>query len=122
MKGSSNGQFAYASSKAATVHLTRMLATTLADAKIRVNQIAPGVFPSEMTTNDSDEKQKSELENPKMSNPSQRGGADSDMAASILFLVSPAGLFYNNQLLHPDGGNILVRLRPSLDVVGELRY
>ena len=46
-----------------------------------------------------------------MKNPSQRGGADSDMAASILFLVSPAGLFYNNQLLHPDGGNILVRQR-----------
>lgn len=75
-----------------------------------------------MTTNDSDEKQKSELENPKMSNPSQRGGADSDMAASILFLVSPAGLFYNNQLLHPDGGNILVRLRPLLDVVCESQY
>ena len=30
-----------------------------------------------------------------------------DMAASILFLVSKAGLFYNNQLLHPDGGQIL---------------
>ncbi len=68
MKGSSSGQFAYAASKGALVHLTRSLATTLADTKIRVNQIAPGIFPSEMTTGDSDESQKSELSS-EMSNP-----------------------------------------------------
>jgi NAD(P)-dependent dehydrogenase (short-subunit alcohol dehydrogenase family) len=48
MKGSSNGQFAYASSKAAATHLSRMLATTFAGTKVRVNTIAPGVFPSEV--------------------------------------------------------------------------
>jgi NAD(P)-dependent dehydrogenase (short-subunit alcohol dehydrogenase family) len=48
MKGSSNGQFAYASSKAAATHLSRMLATTFASTKVRVNTIAPGVFPSEV--------------------------------------------------------------------------
>lgn len=37
MKGSSNGQFAYASSKAAATHLGRMLATTLIGTKVRVN-------------------------------------------------------------------------------------
>jgi NAD(P)-dependent dehydrogenase (short-subunit alcohol dehydrogenase family) len=68
MKGSSSGQFAYATSKAGFVHLTRMLATTLAETGIRVNQIAPGVFPSEMTTGESDETQKSELSSG-MSNP-----------------------------------------------------
>lgn len=68
MKGSSNGQFAYASSKAAFIHLTRQLATTLKDAGIRVNQIAPGIFPSEMTTQESDDKQKSELSS-KIGNP-----------------------------------------------------
>jgi NAD(P)-dependent dehydrogenase (short-subunit alcohol dehydrogenase family) len=40
MKGSSNGQFAYAASKAAFVHLTRSLATTLKEAGIRVNQVS----------------------------------------------------------------------------------
>lgn len=45
MKGSSDGQFAYASSKAAATHLSRMLATTFKDLKIRVNTIAPGIFP-----------------------------------------------------------------------------
>jgi NAD(P)-dependent dehydrogenase (short-subunit alcohol dehydrogenase family) len=68
MKGSSNGQFAYASSKAALIHLTRMLSTTLQETKVRVNQIAPGVFPSEMTTGESDDSQKSELSS-KMGNP-----------------------------------------------------
>jgi len=90
MKGSSSGQFAYASSKAAFIHLTRMLATTLAQSKIRVNQIAPGVFPSEMTTGESDAEQKSELSGG-LSNPAKRGGSDADMAASILFLAGPGG-------------------------------
>lgn len=48
MKGSSNGQFSYASSKAAATHLGRMLATTFVGTKVRVNTIAPGVFPSEV--------------------------------------------------------------------------
>lgn len=59
-----------------------------------------------MTTGSSDDKQKSELSS-KIGNTAGRGGADSDMASSILLLVSPAGLFYNNQLLHPEGGQML---------------
>lgn len=42
MKGSSMGQFAYSTSKAACIHLTRILASTFAESKIRVNSIAPG--------------------------------------------------------------------------------
>lgn len=42
MKGTSGGQFAYASSKAASTHLTRMLATTFTQTKVRVNAICPG--------------------------------------------------------------------------------
>ena len=108
MKGSSAGQFAYASSKAAFLHLSRMLATTLALAKIRVNCIAPGIFPSEMTAGSSGEDQKSKLDM-ELSNPAGRTGHDSDMAACILFLAGPGGLFLNNQVLYPDGGSILVK-------------
>ena len=61
MKGSSIGQYAYGTSKAAFIQLTRMLATTFAEAKVRVNSIAPGIFPSEMTAGSSNENQKSEL-------------------------------------------------------------
>lgn len=108
MKGSSMGQFAYATSKAGFIHLTRMLATTLSEAKIRVNCIAPGVFPSEMTAGESGSDQKSSLDMAS-SNPAGRKGTDADMAACILFLAGPGGLFLNGQVLYPDGGNILVQ-------------
>ena len=108
MKGSSGGQFAYAASKAAFIHLTRMLATTLTEAKIRVNCIAPGLFPSEMTTGESDDKQKSEIDK-KLSNPAGRPGNDADMAACILYLAGAGGLFLNSQIIHPDGGSVLVQ-------------
>lgn len=39
------------------IHLTRLMATTFSEAKIRVNCIAPGVFPSEMTAGSSGEDQ-----------------------------------------------------------------
>ncbi len=48
MKGNM-GQFAYSSSKAAVTHLTRMLASTFVQTKVRVNCIAPGIFPSEVS-------------------------------------------------------------------------
>ncbi|KAL6705037.1 hypothetical protein ACN47E_007440 [Coniothyrium glycines] len=106
MKGSSNGQFAYAASKAAATHIGRMLATTFIDTKVRVNTIAPGVFPSEMTTGSSDKDNKSVIE-AEMSNPAGRPGKDTDMAATVLFLAGPGGVFYNEQVLHPDGGSTL---------------
>lgn len=106
MKGSSNGQFSYASSKAAATHLSRMLATTFVGTKVRVNTIAPGVFPSEMTTGTSDEDNKSRIESG-MSNPAGRPGADTDMAATVLMLAGPGGVFYNEQVMYPDGGSTL---------------
>ncbi|GME54681.1 Short-chain dehydrogenase/reductase SDR [Neofusicoccum parvum] len=108
MKGSSAGQFAYAASKAAATHVGRMLATTFVKCGVRVNTIAPGVFPSEMTTGKSDDKNKSTLTT-SASNPSGRFGNDSDMAASILFLAGRGGTFYNEQIMYPDGGNTLIQ-------------
>jgi NAD(P)-dependent dehydrogenase (short-subunit alcohol dehydrogenase family) len=103
MKGSSMGQPAYATSKAALTHLSRMIATLTKDIKVRVNVIAPGLFPSEMTTGESDEGNKSNIDK-KMTNPAGRPGHDTDMAATILFLAGKGGLFYNGQIVYPDGG------------------
>ncbi|KXT14433.1 hypothetical protein AC579_8375 [Pseudocercospora musae] len=103
MKGSSMGQFAYASSKAASTHLSRMLALAFKDVKVRVNVIAPGVFPSEMTTGSSHDDNKSSMDMDS-TNPARRKGMDSDMAATVLFLAGKGGVFYNEQILYPDGG------------------
>lgn len=105
----SQGHFSYNASKGAQVHLNRMLAGEIAKAgfKIRVNSIAPGVFPSEMTTNDSrDDNQKSEMaKEHKEGLPSQRPGNDRDMAAAVLFCASCQ--YLNGQTIPVDGGYIL---------------
>lgn len=87
----SQGHFSYNASKGAQIHLNKLLAAEIAKAglKIRMNSIAPGVFPSEMTTQDSKENQKSEMPKEKKAGlPAGRPGNDRDMAAAILFAVS----------------------------------
>jgi NAD(P)-dependent dehydrogenase (short-subunit alcohol dehydrogenase family) len=100
--------FAYNASKAAAIHLTRMLATEIAAnnrLKIRVNSIAPGVFPSEMTTGgESGGDQKSQLDRGKYEEkvPARRPGKDEDMAQAVLFAV--ANQYLNGQTVVVDGG------------------
>lgn len=105
----SQGHFSYNSSKAATIHLNKMLAAEVAKSgvKIRINSIAPGVFPSEMTTQDSrDDNQKSEMPKEHKGNlPSQRPGNDRDMAAAILFAASCQ--YLNGQVITVDGGYLI---------------
>ncbi|KAI1844436.1 hypothetical protein JX265_010070 [Neoarthrinium moseri] len=108
MKGPSMGQPIYATSKAAETHLGRILATLFKDVKVRVNTIAPGLFPSEMTAGSSGDDNKSVL-NTRPSNPAGRTGHDTDMGATILFLAGRGGLFYNGQILYPDGGSTLIQ-------------
>ncbi|KAH4054442.1 hypothetical protein HBH49_080340 [Parastagonospora nodorum] len=102
----SQNHFSYNASKGATIHLNKMLATEIAKngIKVRVNSIAPGVFPSEMTTNDSrDDNQKSEMpKEHKEGLPAQRPGNDRDMAAAILFVVGCQ--YLNGQTVTVDGG------------------
>ncbi|KAJ0422837.1 hypothetical protein BJY00DRAFT_66434 [Aspergillus carlsbadensis] len=104
----SQHHFAYNASKAATVHLTKMLAHEIASSnlKIRVNNIAPGVFPSEMTAGESDEKQKSAIPKEKYEKiPARRPGKDEDMAGAVLFAV--ANQYLNGQTIVVDGGYVL---------------
>ncbi|KAF5021083.1 hypothetical protein F66182_6872 [Fusarium sp. NRRL 66182] len=98
--------FAYNASKGAAVHLTRMLAAEIVSnkLKIRVNSIAPGVFPSEMTTDGSDENQKSFIPKDKYAEkvPAGRAGKDQDMAGAVLFFATNQYLI--GQTLAVDGG------------------
>ncbi|GFZ50648.1 hypothetical protein JCM24511_08406 [Saitozyma sp. JCM 24511] len=105
MKGSSGGQYANAASKEAIVQLSKVMAREFLPLKIRVNQIAPGIFPSEMTAGDSDPNtHKSSIEGKGQGLPSGRPGDEKDMAAATLYLASHTGVFTNGQILHPDGG------------------
>ncbi|KAK5018088.1 hypothetical protein BJ546DRAFT_981224 [Cryomyces antarcticus] len=104
----SQKHFGYNASKAAAIHLTKMLAREFADAglKIRVNSIAPGVFPSEMTAGESKDNQKSELPKDKKSEiPAKRPGNDRDMANAVLFMAT--NQYLNGQIVPVDGGYLI---------------
>jgi len=61
-KESQNGQFSYNASKAATISLTEQLAVDFKrpELEVRVNTLAPGYFPSEMTPIDREDGQAKE--------------------------------------------------------------
>ncbi|KAL0938045.1 uncharacterized protein CTRU02_207776 [Colletotrichum truncatum] len=109
MVKTSQHHFAYNASKASAIHLNRMLAAEIAanDLRIRVNSLAPGVFPSEMTAGESDDAQKSDLSKEKFEGkvPAQRPGKDEDMAGAILFFAT--NQYLNGQNVAVDGGYTL---------------
>lgn len=101
--------FAYNSSKGAAVHLNRLMSTEWSHLGIRFNTIAPGIFPSEMTTDGSDDKQKSSLDGfdpSSMSIPADRAGTDEDMGGSILYLSSRAGQYTSGTVIPVDGATL----------------
>jgi len=104
----SQGHFSYNASKGAEVHLNKLLAAEIAKAglKIRINAIAPGVYPSEMTTQESGDNQKSQMPKEKKEGlPSQRPGKDTDMAAAVLFCATCQ--YLNGQNIAVDGGYLI---------------
>ncbi|KAK0129170.1 hypothetical protein ONS95_001106 [Cadophora gregata] len=105
---SSQHHFSYNASKAAAIHLTKLLASEIAEngLKTRVNSIAPGVFPSEMTAGESGPDQKSHIEKEKYEKvPAHRPGKDEDMAGAVLFVAT--NQYLNGQTVAVDGGYIL---------------
>lgn len=101
--------YAYNASKASVKHLTDVIAYELTystTARVRVNSVAPGVFPSQMTTDwhRDEHTSKSDLDAklPVMSIPTQRHGHDEDMAGAIQFLA--ANEYVHGQVLPLDGG------------------
>jgi len=94
-------QAAYASSKAGIIGLTRDLAAQWTSRKdIRVNCIAPGYFPSEMT----DELPASELEWVTSVAAARRVGRPEELASAVVFLASDASSYITGVTLPVDGG------------------
>lgn len=100
------GHFAYNTAKGATVHLTKLMSAEFQRTGIRVNSIAPGYFPSEMTAKDSDARQKSELPDEYVKDkghvPAMRPGRDEEIGMTVLFLARNE--YVNGQILAVDGG------------------
>lgn len=102
--------FVYGQSKSAATHAAKQLAVLLPRWGIRVNVIAPGPFPSEMTTDfigalgaTTDQ---AVIGIGKEHVPLGRIGDQQDMAGTILYLVSRAGAFLNGNVVLLDGGRL----------------
>jgi NAD(P)-dependent dehydrogenase (short-subunit alcohol dehydrogenase family) len=102
LAGHFNIPAAYATSKAATIHLAKYLALHWADRGVRVNAIGPGWFPSEMTN--------MVLEIPPFKQriedqtAMRRLGDPQELIGALLLLASDAGSFITGQTLMVDGG------------------
>lgn len=102
----------YCSTKAAVISITQSLALELADDKIRVNAIAPGVIDTPMW--DVVDAQFAEYENKALGQkkrevgqavPLGRMGDPKDVADPCVFLASDAARYITAQTLNVDGGN-----------------
>jgi NAD(P)-dependent dehydrogenase (short-subunit alcohol dehydrogenase family) len=92
----------YAASKGAVVNLTRELAVRWAPSGVRVNSIAPGWFPSEMTQSTlSDVGGQTFVEE---RTPLGRPGGASELDGALLLLSSDASSYITGHTLVVDGG------------------
>ncbi|KAK5125335.1 hypothetical protein LTR85_000444 [Meristemomyces frigidus] len=98
---------AYSTSKAGTVHLAKAMATYLAPYSIRVNTLAPGIFPSEMTEGHIG----ASAGFSQSTIPAGRVGSDEDMRGTILWLAGRAGAYISGMVILIDGGRL--SLQPS---------
>jgi len=103
-------QFAYNSTKAAATHLTKLLSTELALHKLpaRVNGLAPGLWPSEMSFREKGSfgaEETTEYSGSLLPVWAGRSGRDDEIAAAALYFVSPASYYTSGQMLIVDGGD-----------------
>ena len=103
----SQAHFSYNAAKAATAHLSRMMSKEFAKTGVRVNSIAPGYFPSEMTMIESDARNKAHMPREKVKDkghevPAGRAGRDEEMGMGVLFLARCG--YVNGEVVKLDGG------------------
>ncbi|GAA6192506.1 SDR family NAD(P)-dependent oxidoreductase [Phaeobacter sp. NW0010-22] len=97
-----DGAYSYAASKAAVIHMSKILAKELAGQAVTVNSLAPGPFVSRMTafaTADEDMREKVGGDVPL-----GRVGRDEDIAGCMLFLCGRGGAYITGAVIPVSGG------------------
>jgi NAD(P)-dependent dehydrogenase (short-subunit alcohol dehydrogenase family) len=102
LSGAQHLASAYQASKGAVVNLTRNLGVSWANRGVRVNCLAPGWFPSEMTN--AWFAVPEFLQRFATSAPMGRIGDPDELAGALLFLASDASSFVTGQTVAVDGG------------------
>jgi 7-alpha-hydroxysteroid dehydrogenase len=103
------GYLAYGTAKAGLAHLTRLAARDLAP-RIRVNAIAVGAVATsalDLVLTDEDTRNRMEA-----ATPLRRIGEPEEIAATVVFLASPAGGFITGKVIEVDGGTE----QPTLEI------
>ena len=94
------GQANYASAKAGVIGLTKVLSRELANRRITVNAVAPGVILTEMGKSIPEESRQLML----AQIPLRRFGEPDEIGKVILFLCSDLASYMTGQTLHVNGG------------------
>jgi 3-oxoacyl-[acyl-carrier protein] reductase len=94
------GQANYAAAKAGILGFTKSLARELGSRGITVNAVAPGFIDTDMTRALSEEQRAALLRQI----PLGRLGTTAEVAAAVLFLVSPQSAYITGETLHVNGG------------------
>src|SRR5215471_1217449 len=94
------GQANYAAAKAGLLGFTKSLARELGSRGITVNAVAPGFIDTDMTRALSEEQRVALLSQI----PVGRLGTPAEIAAAVLFLVSPQSAYITGETLHVNGG------------------
>lgn len=98
---------AYAASKAAVDHLTRVMALEAARYGIRVNAIAPGYFKTDINDEFLDSEQGDKM---RKRVPMRRFGKHEELAGALLLLASDAGSYMTGATIAVDGGHLVSTL------------
>jgi 3-oxoacyl-[acyl-carrier protein] reductase len=98
------GQANYVASKAGLAGLTKAAARELASRNITVNAVAPGFIETAMTTVLPEKTREAML----AQIPLNRFGAPLEVAYAVAFLVSDQAAYITGQILHVNGGMLMV--------------